>query len=46
MKVLQNVKINLKDGKNELLIKLKNKRFIDRKSINLLRKDDISTIIH
>jgi len=41
-----NVKINLKDGKNEFLIKLKNKRFIDRKSINLLRKDDISTIIH
>jgi len=40
------VKINLKDGKNELQIKLKNKRFIDRKSINLLRKDDISMIIH
>jgi len=39
------VKINLNDGKNELLFKLKNKRFIDRKSINLLRKDDISTII-
>jgi len=40
------VKINVKDGKNELLFKLKNKRFVDRKSINLLRKGDISTIIH
>ena len=39
------VKINLNDGKNDLLFKLKNKRFIDRKSINLLRKDHISTII-
>ena len=40
------VKINFKDGKNELQFKLKNKRLIDRKSINLLRKDNISTIIH
>jgi DNA polymerase-3 subunit alpha len=40
------IKININDGKNELLIKLKNKRTIDRKSINLLRKDDIFTIIH
>ena len=39
------VKINLKDDKNELTFKLKNKRFIDRKSINLIRKQDISTII-
>ncbi|MDB4846657.1 hypothetical protein OAH88_05740 [Candidatus Pelagibacter sp.] len=40
------VKINFKDGKNELQFKLKNKRLIDRKSINLLRKVNISTIIH
>ena len=40
------IKININDRKNDLLFKLKNKRTIDRKSINLLRKDDISTIIH
>jgi len=40
------VKINLKEEINELTFKLKNKRHIDRKSINILRNDDISTIIH
>jgi DNA polymerase III subunit alpha len=40
------VKINLKEKINELTFKLKNKRHIDRKSINTLRNDDISTIIH
>ena len=40
------VKINFMDGNTELLFKLKKKRCIDRKSINLLRKYDISTIIH
>jgi len=39
------VKINLKEEINELSFKLKNKRFIDRKSINILRNEDISTII-
>ncbi len=40
------VKINFKDGDNKLLFKLKNKRHIDRKSINMLRNDHISTIIY
>ena len=40
------VKINLKEEIHELTFKLKNKRNIDRKSINILRNDDISTIIH
>jgi len=40
------VKINIKDENNDLSFKLKNKRFIDRKAINILRKNDISTIIH
>ena len=40
------VKINILDEKNNMSFKLKNKRFIDRKSINILRNDDISTIIH
>ena len=40
------VRINLKNGNNELIFKLTNKRYIDRKSINLLRKEDILTIIH
>ena len=29
-----------------LVLNLKNKRLIDRKSINTLRNEDISTIIH
>ena len=40
------VKINLKDEKNNISFKLKNKRFIDRKAINTIRNKDISTIIH
>ena len=40
------VKINIFDKNNEISFKLKNKRFIDRKSINLLRNSDISAIIH
>jgi DNA polymerase-3 subunit alpha len=40
------VKINIKDENNDLSFKLKNRRFIDRKAINILRKNDISTIIH
>jgi DNA polymerase III subunit alpha len=40
------VKINLKDEINDISFKLKNKRFIDRKSINILRNKDISTIIY
>ncbi len=39
------VKINLEDNDNQLIFKLKNKRLIDRKSINNIRKHDISTII-
>ena len=40
------VKININDGNNDISFKLKNKRLIDRKAINILRKNDISTIIH
>jgi DNA polymerase III subunit alpha len=40
------VKINISDEKNNMSFKLKNKRLIDRKSINILRNNDISTIIH
>ena len=40
------VKINIKDEKNDISFKLKNKRLIDRKAINILRNNDISTIIH
>jgi len=40
------VKINIKDEKIDVSFKLKNKRSIDRKSINILRNNDISTIIH
>jgi DNA polymerase III subunit alpha len=39
------VKINIMDKNNHISFKLKNKRLIDRKSINLLRNDDISSII-
>ena len=39
------VKINLETNDNNISFKLKNKTFIDRKAINLLRKDDISVII-
>ena len=40
------VKINLETNENNISFKLKNRRLIDRKAINLLRKDDISVIIH
>ena len=40
------VKINIKDGDNKLVFKLKNKRFVDRKSVNTLKKQDILTTIH
>ena len=40
------VKINIKDEKNDISFKLKNRRLIDRKAINILRNNDISTIIH
>ena len=39
------VKINITDRKNNISFKLKNKRHIDRKSINILRNNDISAII-
>ena len=38
--------ININDEKNDISFKLKNKRLIDRKAINILRNNDISTIIH
>ena len=40
------VKINISNENNDISFKLKNKRFIDRKAINILRNNDISTIIH
>ena len=40
------VKINIIDKNNNISFKLKNKRLIDRKAINVLRNNDISTIIH
>jgi DNA polymerase III subunit alpha len=40
------VKINVSNENNNIYFKLKNKRLIDRKSINILRNKDISTIIH
>jgi len=40
------VTINIRDKNKDLKFKLKNKRYIDRKSINTLRNKDISTIIH
>mgnify|MGYP006083406153 CR=1 FL=1 len=43
---LTDVKINLKEEDKEFTFRLKNKRNIDRKSINTLRNDDILTIIH
>ena len=40
------VKIIIKDENKDISFKLKNKRLIDRKAINILRKNDILTIIH
>jgi DNA polymerase III subunit alpha len=39
------VKINISDKSNDICLKLKNKRLIDRKAINILRNNDVSTII-
>ena len=39
------VKIKIKDEKNKYIINLKNKRFVDRKSLNLLKNQGISTNI-
>jgi DNA polymerase-3 subunit alpha len=38
--------ININDENNDISFKLKNKRLIDRKAINILRNNGISTIIH
>jgi DNA polymerase III subunit alpha len=40
------VKIIIKNDKTNLLFKLKNKRLVDRKSINILKNQDILTRIH
>ena len=40
------VKIKIADEDNDLIYELKNRRRIDRKSINIIRNKDISTIIH
>ena len=39
------VKINISDKNNNISFKLKNKRLIDRKTINIIRNNDISTVI-
>ena len=36
------IKIAVKDQNKNILFKLKNKRFIDRKSLNIIKKQDIS----
>ena len=41
-----NVKIKIKDGNKNLIFKLKNKRLVDRKTLNNLKKQDILTTIH
>ena len=41
-----NVQINIKDKSNDVSFKLKNKRHIDRKTINILRNNDIYAIIN
>ena len=38
--------INISHENNDISFKLKNKRLIDRKAINILRNNDISAIIH
>ena len=40
------VKLHIKDENKDISFKLKNRRLIDRKAINILRNNDISTIIH
>ena len=39
------VKIKFKNGKEELIFKLKNKRFVDRKLLNMIKNQDILTTI-
>ena len=39
------IKINLENDNKNITFKLKDKRFIDRKAINILRNNDISAII-
>ena len=40
------VKINIKNKDKNYVFKLKNKRSVDRKSLNLLKKHDISSVIY
>ena len=40
------VKIKFNDGKEELIFKLKNKRFVDRKLINIIKNQDILATIY
>ena len=40
------VKIKFNNGKEELIFKLKNKRFVDRKLVNLIKNQDIFTTIY
>jgi len=40
------VKIKFNNGKEELIFKLKNKRFVDRKLVNLIKNQDISATIN
>tara|TARA_B100000965_G_scaffold120508_1_gene99444 strand:- start:33 stop:1103 length:1071 start_codon:yes stop_codon:yes gene_type:complete len=39
------VKIKFNNGKEELIFKLKNKRFVDRKILNIIKNQDIPTTI-
>lgn len=39
------IKISIKDQNKNILFKLKNKRFIDRKSLNIIKNQDISVSI-
>ena len=43
--ILKKGAIKIKDEKNKYTINLKNKRFVDRKSLNLLKNQGISTNI-
>ncbi len=40
------VKIKFNNGKEKLIFKLKNKRFVDRKLLNIIKNQDILTTIH
>ena len=40
------VKISIKNKDKNYVFKLKNKRLVDRKSLNLLKKHDISSVIY